>query len=128
MRPADKHKLISWCDVRTFESFAAFAAAVQAHSLLHPDWVRLDGRSKGGNQNAWAFFKHLGQKWKVDADTRFKPILAAFEHWNLTKTDPFKLAQTKKRDCLVVIDAVQSTLILSNPRYRRYKYLYIFST
>jgi|GEM_PF-1956177 len=110
----------------TYDSFDEFAIAVQAHSQAHPDWFRLDGRKKGGNQNAWAYFRHGGRKWKVDADTRFKPILMAHEYWSNTKIDPFRLGRTDKRDCLVVIDAVNAELVKSSASYRRYKYLYIF--
>jgi hypothetical protein len=54
------------------------------HQAAHPEWERLDGwdrepsRSQKGNPAPFAHFRHVGKNWKVDADTRFTPLMEAY--------------------------------------------------
>ena len=112
----------------TYDDFESFAQAVEYHRAANPDWVRLNGRATGGDQNAWGYFHHDGRKWKVDADSNFLPILLALAHWRRTGENPFRIEHADKRDQLVVIEVVREELYRHDPRYQRNKYLYIYES
>jgi hypothetical protein len=112
--------------VTTYEDFVSFARAVRTHQEAHPDWLRLNGQEKGGDQNPWAYFVHIDRTWKVDADTHFRPIIAAHEYYLRTGNDPFRMDSTPSRRSLIVVDALRDELISQDPKYRDNKYLYIY--
>lgn len=58
----------------TYNDFAAFAQAVEAHRQANPDWIRLNGRPTTGSRDPWAYFLYADRKWKVDVDSSFLPI------------------------------------------------------
>ena len=111
----------------TYADFNSFAIAVRSHSQSHPDWIRLNGQTSGGDQNAWAEFWHLDRRWKVDADTQFSPILVAYEHWLSTGENPFQIEESPKRYCLAVIASVRDLLVQLDVKYDKNKYFYAYS-
>jgi hypothetical protein len=71
--------------MHVYDSFADFInSAVIPHQAAHPEWKRLDGwdhdpsKAHEGNQTIFARFRHAGRIWKVDADTRFAPLMDAY--------------------------------------------------
>jgi hypothetical protein len=111
----------------TYPDFVTFAEAVQALHTANPDWMRLNGKLEGGDQNAWAFFTHNGKKWKVDADTHVLPILVAYQYFRKTGVDPFHEGNTQKRYKLVLNEEVESELVRQDADYEQHKRLYMYS-
>jgi hypothetical protein len=114
----------------TFDSFDQLGLAVKKEARAHPECVRLNGltgEERSGDQNAWAFFKHNNVVWKIDADTKLLLLIEAHNYYQRTGQDPFNQTGTEKRDCLVVVPAVTEALVQHDPKYRRYKYHYIYS-
>lgn len=110
------------------DSFAEFMVAiVLSGHQANPEHIRLNGEPTGGDQNAAGYFRHHGRTWKVDADTRYAPLLAAYDHLQQTGEDPFREDHTPKRDSLVLIDSLQAKLEQLDEKYRRHKYHYIYA-
>jgi hypothetical protein len=94
--------------------YASFVECVEGCILplqqANPTWVRLDGQQAGGNTNAAARFRHDGQVWKIHADSRFIPIMRAFEavaSGNIEK--PFVRERTKNGDCLNLVPSLRGS-------------------
>lgn len=94
-----------------YESFEEWVREnVLAHRQLHPTWFRLDGRTQNGNQTIFAKFKHLDLIWKVHADTRFDPVLRAYDAIiNGTHPHPLRMTRTRndRSDCLTLIPELE---------------------
>lgn len=94
--------------------YGSFVECVE-HCILplqqaHPSWLRLDGRQSGGNTNVIARFRYDGQVWKIHADSRFAPILRAFEAFDSGNVeDPFVRERTKNGDCLNLIPSLRGS-------------------
>jgi hypothetical protein len=83
----------------------SFVEWVEAEVLpLHqrnPTWERLDGRSAGGNLEELGRFQHAGRLWVVHGDTRFAPIVRAYDAIRRgLVADPFVIERARTRDCL----------------------------
>jgi hypothetical protein len=92
--------------------YASFVECVEGCLLplqqANPTWLRLDGQQTGGNTNVVARFRHDGQVWKIHADSRFAPIMRAFEAVESGNiNDPFIREQTKNGDCLNLIKVLR---------------------
>ena len=111
----------------TYPNFDSFAQAVRNHHLANPEWVRLNGENAGGDRNAWAYFTHAGRTWKVDADSHMRPILVAYDCFQRTGVDPFRLDNTQTRNKLVVTEEVQKELVQHGTQYQDHAHLYIYS-
>jgi hypothetical protein len=106
---------------QNYESF--IEEYVIPQHVAHPAHIRLDGKTKGSSLEVAGRFKHHGKVWKVHFDTRYEPLLLAFEavkHGQVQ--DPFVEKPTKQNQgiCLVLqnsIKAKQST---------QFKYLFIY--
>jgi len=81
----------------------------------NPKWHRLDGEPGGGNRNVVGKFRHANRVWVVHGDTRFDPIVRAYEAMNSgTVEDPFTIRHAKVRDCL---DLVPQLKVPKQPKY-----------
>lgn len=90
----------------------------------NPDDLRLDGwDSSQGNREILGIFWHQDKVWKVHGDTRYEPLLIAYEVIKQKGEDPFieRLTVSGKGNTLVLKDEFKSRL--SNPKK---KYLYIY--
>lgn len=85
---------------------------------LHPTWHRLDGWANGGNRKVVGRFQHGGRTWQVHADTRFDPVLRAYQEIIKGALDPFIVKPAKVRDCLDLSPK------LKNPNQPKYFYVY----
>jgi hypothetical protein len=87
----------------------------------NPTWLRLDGQQAGGNTTVVARFRHDGQVWKIHADSRFSPIMRAFEAVASGNIEnPFVRERTKNGDCL--------NLIVSLLGSQKAKHFYVYET
>lgn len=69
----------------------------------HPSWHRLDGLPSGGNRKVVGRFRYAGLDWVVHGDTRFDPVLRAYQAIKSGAVpNPFDIQRTKKnvRNCL----------------------------
>lgn len=87
--------------------YNSFVLWVEAQALplqrSNPTWHRLDGLAGSGNREVVGRFKHEGQIWKVHGDTRFNPVLRAYDAVHKRQvSDPFLTKQTKGGLCLVL--------------------------
>lgn len=86
---------------------------------VNPTWFRLDGRSKGGNRETIARFRHDGQVWQVHGDTQFGPVMRAYQAIALGDTEnPFVVEWAKTRHCLNLLAS------LRGPQRAKYFYVY----
>lgn len=105
--------------------YASFAECVEGCILplqqANPTWLRLDGHQVGGNTNVVARFQHDGQVWKIHADSRFAPVMRAFEAVASGNIEnPFVRERTKNGDCLNLIAALRG--------FQKAKYFYVYET
>lgn len=81
------------------ESRASFTAFMQLdvlpQHLQKPNDLRLDGEPPGspGTRRAFGYFHYDGHEWKVDADTRYVPLLIAYAA-ALAGSEPFEESTT----------------------------------
>jgi hypothetical protein len=81
----------------------------------NPNWIRLDGELNGGNRNVVGQFTHAGRVWVVHGDTRFDPVLRAYNAiLNGSAKDPFVVKKARVRDCL---DLVPKLVIKGQPKH-----------
>ena len=81
----------------------------------HPDWIRLDGWTSGGNRTIFAQFYYQGRRWKIHSDTHFDRLFEAYEIIQRGE-DPFEIKPTRnKGQCLDI-----------KGRLRGAKFLYIY--
>jgi len=89
----------------------------------HPEHIRLDGREGGGSRTEFGAYRHYGVVWKVDEDTRYEPLIFAYNA-AVTGEDPFVEVETQTGH--------GRRLLLNEDLTRRYasrfKYLYIYSS
>lgn len=105
--------------------YASFVECVDGCILplqqANPTWVCLNGRHTGGNRNVVARFRHDGQVWKIHADSRFKPIMRAFEAVASGNFEnPFVRERTKNGESL--------NLIVSLRGSQKAKHFYVYET
>ena len=110
-----------------FDSFSDFMTEyVLPRKAERGDKERLDGKTGPGTRVAAAYFEHQGRRWKVDADTRYKPLQVAYDYFLETGNDPFIEHSTKVNHRKLVLNE-----ILSNDLKQKYKtrgtYLYIYA-
>ena len=77
----------------------------------HADWNRLDGWQQGSNREIAGRFIHQNRTWSVHGDTRFKPVIAAYEAIrNKHHPNPFVIALTKTgaSECLTLVQNIWS--------------------
>ena len=88
----------------------------------NPNQKRLDGRESGGNREILGVFRHQNKVWKVHGDTRYEPILLAYEAMKKSE-NPFieRATNSGKGNTLVLRDEFQQ--LLSKPKA---KHLYIY--
>lgn len=97
------------------------AADVLPLQLSHPTWHRLDGWDGGGNRKIVGRFYHNGQSWAVHGDTRFDPIMVAYQAIQSGQVpDPFDVEPTEVNQCLVLKPN------LWNTNLHKYKYFYVY--
>jgi hypothetical protein len=89
----------------------------------NPDQLRLDGQESGGNREIAGVFQHQNKVWKVHGDTRYEPILLAYDVMRKEMEDPFieKTTNSGKGSSLILKDEIQQ--LSSKPRF---KHLYIY--
>ena len=61
----------------------------------HPDWIRLDGQTTGGNRNHFAWFRYNGKIWKIHSDTHIAELLKA-NNEIIAGREPFIITKTNK--------------------------------
>jgi hypothetical protein len=110
--------------VETHPSFLAFMRlSVLPRHLQNPNDVRLDGEptESAGTRKAFGLFHHNGREWKVDADTRYAPLLLAYAA-TLAGNDPFveSTTTTGKGVKLSLSGSLQQV------QHSRSKYLYVY--
>lgn len=104
-----------------FDDFSAFVRAVVLPGrAAHPDHVRLDGRTAGGNWDVAGTFRHNGEAWRVHADSHYEALLIAYEG-AATGADPFIETATKRGRCLALTPELRAR------RQSRHKHLYIYA-
>lgn len=105
-----------------YPSFRAFVEQlVLPMQASRPQDKRLDGQPSGGNRDVVATFWHLGRRWKVHADTHFRPLLIAYEALDRGElTDPFTEQPTRSGTCLDLVPALRTRT--QDP----HKHLYIY--
>jgi len=87
----------------------------------HPTWLRLDGQQSGGNTNIVARFRHDGQVWKIHADSRFTPIMRAFEAVASGNIEgPFVRERTQNGYCLNLTEPLRGS--------QKAKHFYVYET
>ena len=99
-----------------FENFEQLMTqlAIPFHRT-HPDWIRLDGWTSGGNRTIFAQFYYQGKRWKIHSDTHFERLYEAYEIMQQGE-DPFEIKPTRnKGQCLDI-----------KGRLRGAKFLYIY--
>jgi hypothetical protein len=95
------------------------AAEILPLQRENPSWHRLDGESSGGTRNVVGRFRHVGRVWVVHGDTRFEPVLRAYEAIATgSLQDPFTVQRAKVRDCLDLLPR------LKTPKQPKYFYVY----
>lgn len=103
-----------------YDDFTSFMRkVVLPRQAAHPDHVRLDGATAGGNWEVSGRFRHHGLVWTVYADTRYEPLalaLAATE----AGADPFVEEDTPGGRCLAL------TAVLRSRQQTPHKHLYIY--
>lgn len=85
-----------------YGSFRAFVEDfVLPMQQAHPEDKRLDGQPSGGNLNVAGIFWHKARRWKVHADTHYRPLLVAYEALRSREfADPFVETPTQRGTCL----------------------------
>ncbi|MGE5356604.1 MAG: hypothetical protein ACM3PT_10255 [Deltaproteobacteria bacterium] len=70
----------------------------------HPDWIRLDGQTSGGNRKHFAWFRYNGNTWKVHSDTHIAELMKAYKEI-IAGREPFIISKTNKNGniCLELI-------------------------
>jgi hypothetical protein len=101
----------------------SFEAWVRAEVLplqkKNPTWKRLDGQPAGGNRAAAGRFWYAARVWTVHADTRFEPVLRAYEAVaSGAVPDPFVVVPAKSGDCLELRPELRV------PKQPKYFYVY----
>ena len=108
-----------------YDSFKAFMEKlVIPQKKANPNHIRLDGKTSGSTREAAGMFRHHNKVWKVDADTRYEPLLLAYDLMKKgAVNDPFveEATATGKGTCLVLREKVKKLL-----PYSRFKYHYIY--
>jgi hypothetical protein len=96
---------------------------VLPHKASNPSQLRLDGQTSGSSRAIFGKFRHFGKVWEVHEDTRFEPLIIAFEAMR-RGGEPFEMesTSTNKRVCLVLHRKLKHLLGSS-----RFKYLYVYS-
>ena len=102
------------------QSFAQFVeGSVIPLKVEHPDWIRLDGATSGGNRSLVGHFRHWNRVWRCNADSHFKPLMLAYEAFRKGE-DPFEEELADERQCLVL----KPTLRSQYPSQFKHMYLY----
>jgi hypothetical protein len=103
-----------------YSDFLSFMqSVVLPRHASHPDDVRLDGATTGGNWDVAGMFQHQGKTWKVHADTHYEPLEIAYQAASAGQ-DPFIESPMTNRMCLVLTKALHAT------QQSPHKYLYIY--
>lgn len=70
----------------------------------HPEHIRLDGHSSGGNGSVAFRFRHQGKVWEMNFDTHYDRLLLAYAAVKNGDDDPFieEPTRSKSRNCLVL--------------------------
>jgi hypothetical protein len=80
----------------------------------------LDGEPSGGNRNVVGRFRHVSRVWKVHGDTRFEPVLRAYEAITTGSVqDPFTVQRAKVLDCLDLLPRLKTS---------KHKYFYVYES
>ena len=109
--------------MKIYDNFREYAKLfVIPRKKENPDQKRLDGRESGGNREILGVFRHQDKVWKVHGDSRYEPILLAYEAMKKSQ-NPFieKPTNSGKGSSLVLRDEIQ--LLSSTPKA---KHLYIY--
>jgi hypothetical protein len=103
-----------------YPTYSAFVEGVVLPARkANPDHQRLDGWSGGGNREVAGRFMRDGRVWKVHADSRYEPLLLAYESERVGG-EPFRHDRTKNGDSLVLVDELEAQ------RQTPFKHLYIY--
>jgi len=104
------------CTVILYNSFTDWVVAeVLPLQRQNPTWHRLDGQSSGGNRNVVGKFRHANRTWVVHGDTRFDPVVRAYQALrNHVVPDPFVVRPAKVRYCL---DLLPQLKMRKAPKY-----------
>jgi hypothetical protein len=104
----------------TYNSFIAWVVEeVRPLQEENPSWHRLDGGASEGNRKVIGKFRHVARVWEVHGDTRFAPVLRAYEAITTgSAQDPFIVRRAKVRDCLDLLPQ------LKTPGQAKYFYVY----
>jgi hypothetical protein len=105
------------------DSFIDFMEkVVLPRKSANPTHLRLDGWTGGGNFDVAGRFRHRGKVWKVHADTRYEPLVIAYNSIKDSMAlDPFTEESTKNGTCLVLDAKLRSQMGRANA-----KYIYIY--
>ena len=104
---------------KTFQEFVESLVIPLVSSK--PEYVRLDGRGKGGNRAIFGIFDHEGKSWKVHSDSSIEPLMLAYDGIANSKVNPFREEVTKLGTSLVLTEEIQQGK--AKPRF---KHLYIY--
>ena len=110
-----------------FNSFADFMNAfVLPLSAGRSPHDRLDGGEEPGKRApVIATFQYSGATWEVDGDTRFEPLLVAWEETTRTDaSEPFCFRDTSSRWALALRPDLYTTLTLTGDRGAGYLFAY----
>ena len=107
----------------TYASFIAFMESVVIpKKAANPNDIRLDGETSGGNRTVAGMFQHHNKVWKVHADTRYEPLMLAYNSIKEGKADdPFMEEPTRNGNSLILTNSVRG--LMKKPRF---KHLYIY--
>ena len=107
----------------THENFLAFMELmIIPQKIANPNNIRLDGRTSGGNRMVAGLFRHHNKIWKVHSDTRYAPLMLAYNSLKEGKSgNPFVEEPTRNGNCLVLSHDIQR--LMKKPRF---KHLYIY--
>lgn len=108
----------------THESYVSFIESiVLPRRSLSPHHIRLDGEVAGGNRTVVGVFRGGGGEWKVHEDSRYEPLLIAYEAAKAGDPWPFVEEPTKSGTALVLKPELRAEMSDG-----RHKYIYIYST
>jgi hypothetical protein len=94
-----------------YDSFVEFMEAVVIpRRPANPDDIRLDGREhwESNPENA-GYFHHLGKEWTVRGNTRYEPLMLAYDAIMKGETSsPFEEERNKEGNlCLILLDNIR---------------------
>ena len=106
-----------------YDSFVDFMeTVVLPMKQANPTDIRLDGRVSGGSWDHVGSFLRGSRVWTVYADSRYQPLLTAYEAIRKGEADdPFVESPMQSGDRLDLTDNLQKATGL------RHRYLYIYA-